>query len=114
MQGLNLIMKLIIHTWLKKTTDIHKQNPKFKGYKIISEFEVILGSGYIEYPLGCKNVGCFVDEVIKSENKMAFYFKQTKKDIIMTEEDKLDYRNDKICRFCDKEKLFDKVRDHCH
>ena len=45
---------------------------------------------------------------------MAFYFKNTKKDIIMTEEDDEDYRNDNICRFCEKEILSDKVRDHCH
>ena len=29
----------------------------------------------------------FVDEVMKLENKMVFYFKHTKKDIIMTEKD---------------------------
>ena len=45
---------------------------------------------------------------------MAFYFKNTEKDIIMTEEDEEDYRNDNICRFCEKEILSDKVRDHCH
>ena len=33
---------------------------------------------------------------------MAFYFKNTKKDIIMTEEDEEDYRNNNICRFCEK------------
>ena len=32
---------------------------------------------------------------------MAFYFKNTKKDIIMTDEDE-DYGNNKICRFCEK------------
>ena len=32
----------------------------------------------------------------------------------MTEEDEEDYRNDNICRFCEKEILSDKVRDHCH
>ena len=33
---------------------------------------------------------------------MAFYFKNTKKDIIMTEENEEDFRNDNICRFCEK------------
>ena len=45
---------------------------------------------------------------------MAFYFKNTNKDIDMTEEDEEDYKNDNICRFCEKEILSDKVRDHCH
>ena len=56
----------------------------------------------------------FVNEVIKLENKMAFYFKNTKKDINMTDEDEEDYRNNNVCRFCEKEILSDKVRDHCH
>ena len=45
---------------------------------------------------------------------MAFYFKNTKKDIIMTQEDKEDFDNNNICRFCEKEKISDKVRDHYH
>ena len=32
----------------------------------------------------------------------------------MTEEDKEDFKNDNNCRFCEKEILSDKVRDHCH
>ena len=45
---------------------------------------------------------------------MAFYFENTKKDIIMTEENEEEYRNNNICRFSEKEILSDKVRDHCH
>ena len=45
---------------------------------------------------------------------MAFYFKNTMKDIIMTQKDEEDYRNNNICRFCEREILSDKVRDHCH
>ena len=33
---------------------------------------------------------------------MAFYFKNTNKDIIMTQEDEEDYKNNNICRFCEK------------
>ena len=73
-----------------------------------------LQSGYYKSPLVYDNVDWFVDEVIKLENKMAFYFKNTKKDIIMTEEDEEHYKNNNICRFCEKEILSDKVRDHCH
>ena len=36
---------------------------------------------------------------------MAFYFENTKKDMIMTEQNEKDYRNDFNCRFCEK-KLF--------
>ena len=45
---------------------------------------------------------------------MAFYFKNTKKNIVMTEDDEEDFGNNNICRLCEKEILSDKVRDHCH
>ena len=45
---------------------------------------------------------------------MAYYFKNTKNDIIMTEKDEEDYRNINICRFGEKNIESDKVRDHCH
>ena len=32
----------------------------------------------------------------------------------MTEDDEKDYRKYNVCRFCEKEKRPDKVRDHCH
>ena len=73
----------------------------------------VLQSGYHKSPLGYNHVDWFADEVIKLENKMAFYFKNTKKDIIMTEKDE-DFRNNNICRFCEKNIESDKVRDHCH
>ena len=97
-----------------KTTNIYKQNPVLNGYHIISELEDVLKSEYYKSPLGFNNVDWFVDEVIKLENKMAFYFKNTKKDIIMTEKDEEDYRSSNVCRFCEREILSDKVRDHCH
>ena len=76
--------------------------------------EDVLKSDYYKSPLGYDNVDWFVDEVIKLENKMAFYFKNTKKDIIMTDDDEEEYKNDNVCRFCEKEISSDKVRDHCH
>ena len=52
---------------------------------------------------------------MKTENKMSFYFKKIKKkDIIMTEENKKDFENNNNCRYCEKEILSDKVRDHWH
>ena len=97
-----------------KTSNIYKQNPVLNGYHIVSELEDILKSDYYKSPFGYNNFDWFVDEVTKLENKMAFYFKNTKKDINITQEDEEDYRNDTICRFCEKEILSDKVRDHCH
>ena len=55
-----------------------------------------------------------MDKVIKLENKMAFYFKNIKKDIIMTEENEKEVKNISICRFCGREIIDNKVRDHCH
>ena len=76
--------------------------------------EDVLESGYYESLLGYDNVDWFVNEIIKVENKMAFYFKNTKKDIVMTELDEEDFENNNICRFCDKHIESQKVRDHCH
>ena len=45
---------------------------------------------------------------------MAFYFENTKKDIIMTEENGEDFDNNNMCRFCEKYIKSDKVRAHCH
>ena len=96
-----------------KTTNIYKQKPVLNGYYIISELEDVLESSYYESPLSYDNVDCFVKEIIKLENKMAFYFKNTKKDIIMTQEDKEDFKNNNTCRFCEKNIESDKFRDHC-
>ena len=66
-----------------KTTSIYKQNPVCSCHEIISESEVVLKSGYYKFPLGYDNVDWFVIEVIKLEIKMGFYFRNTKKDIIL-------------------------------
>ena len=44
-------------------------------------------------------------KLLKLENKMNFYFKNTKKDIVMTQEDEEDYKNNNICWFCEQEIL---------
>ena len=64
--------------------------------------EDVLESGYYESPLGYNNVDWFVNEIIKLENQMAFYCKNTMKDFIMTEDDEEDFSNNNICRFCEK------------
>ena len=62
-------------------------------YFLISELKDVLRSGYYKSPLGYQNVDWFVNEVIKLENKMAFYFENTKKGFIMTDEDEEHYSN---------------------
>ena len=100
--------------WVTKQPNIFKQNPVLNGYRIESEWENVLQSGYHKSPLADNNVDWFVDEVKKLEIKIAFYFKKTKKDIIMTEKDEEDYKKNNICRFCERNIESDKVRDHCH
>ena len=97
-----------------KTTNIYKQNPVLNGYLIVSELEDFLQSGYHKSPLGYENVDCLLMRLKKLENKMAFYFKNTKKDIIMKQKDEEVYKNNNICRFCEKNIESDKVSDHCH
>ena len=84
-----------------KTTNIYKQNPILNGYHIKSELDDVLESGYHKTPLGYKLVDWFVNEIIKLENKKTFYFKNTEKDINMTEDDEEDFENNNICRFCE-------------
>ena len=74
----------------------------------------VLKSGCYKSLLGYKNVDWFVDEVVKLDTEMAFYFKNTNKDIIMTEEDEEIFSNKNFCRFCEKNMESDKNSDHCH
>ena len=84
------------------------------GYHIVSELENVLKSGYYKGSLGYNNADWFVNEVIKIENKMAVYFKNSSKDTVMTEEDEENFENNNDCRFCEKRIIVNKVRDHCH
>ena len=45
---------------------------------------------------------------------MAFFFKDTKKDIIMTVENEEYYKNNNLCQFSGREILSDQFRGHCH
>ena len=74
-----------------KQTNIYSQNPVVNGYHIESELDDIKQSSYYKSPLRYNNVDWFVDEVEKLENEMTSYFENTKKDIIMTEEDEKDF-----------------------
>ena len=85
----------------KKTTNIYKQIPVCNGFEMVSEVEDVLKSGYHKSLLGYENLDWIVTEIIKLENKMSFHFKITKKDIIMTQEDKEDSENNNTCRFCE-------------
>ena len=92
-----------------RTTNIYKQNPALNSFHLVSELEDVLTSDYHMSPLGYNNVDWFVDEVIKLENKMALYFKNTNKDIIMTEEDEKDFKNNNFCRICEKKLIVIKL-----
>ena len=46
-----------------KTTNIYKKNPVLNGYRIESELEDVLKSGYYKCPLGYDNVDWFVKGV---------------------------------------------------
>ena len=70
-----------------KTTNIYKQNPVLNGYHIISELEDALKNDYYKSPSGYDNIDWFVNEVIKLENKTAFCFKKTNKDVVTTQGD---------------------------
>ena len=97
-----------------KTTNIYKQIPVCNGYEIGSELENVLKSGCYKSPLGYKNVDWFVDENIKLEKKDDFYFRNTSKDIIMTQEHEEDFEIIIFCRFCEKQIIDSKVGVHCH
>ena len=47
-----------------QTTNMYKQNPVLNEYRIASELDDVLKSGYHISPLGYDNVDWFVDEVI--------------------------------------------------
>ena len=49
-------------------------------------------SGFYGSPLEYENVHLSVEEAVKLENKMVFYFKNSKKNIKMIEEDDEEYR----------------------
>ena len=85
-----------------------------KDYRILSKIKSVLKSGYCKSLLGYENAVWFVNELLKLEIQMNFCFKNTKKDIIMTQEDKEDFEKKNICRFCEKKVEPDKVKDHCH
>ena len=97
-----------------KINNIYKQIPVCNGCEIVSEFEEDLKSGYHKSPLGYENIDWFSVEIIKLENKMTFYFKNTNKVIIMTQEDEKIFEANNIFRFSEKQIIDLKVRDHCH
>ena len=99
---MKLIIKSTILVKANKTTNIYKQNPVCNGYYMISELDDVLQSDFSKSPLGFDNVDWFAKEIIKTGNKLAFYFKNTRKDTIKTNEDEGDYRINNICRFCEK------------
>ena len=71
--------------------------------KIVNELDDVLQSNYYHFLLVYGNVDWFVEEVKKLGSKMNFHYcKNTKKDIIMTQEDEENYINEKIVDFVKK------------
>ena len=68
----------------------------------MSELEDVLKSDYYKSPLGYNTLDWFLVEVIKIENKITFYYKNSNKEIIITEEKEGDFSNSNICRFSEK------------
>ena len=62
-----------------KTTNLYKQNPILIGYRVESELDDILKSGYHKSPLGYNNVDWFVNEVTKIEKKWLSILKTLRK-----------------------------------
>ena len=75
----------------------------------MSKLDDVSESFYYESPLGYNKVDWNVNEVIKLENKLACFFKNTNKDIIMTKQDEEGYRSNNVCRLSEKKVLSDKV-----
>ena len=71
--------------------------------------ENVLQCGYYRSILDYDNVDWFSIENLKLENKMDFYLQNSKKDILMTEKDEEDHKNNSICRFCGKAFLIHKI-----
>ena len=94
--------QLIILVLVIKQLIFINKNPVINGYHIESELNDILKSVYSESPLGYNNVDWFVDDVIKLETKTAFYFINTNKDSIITEENEEGYRKNNTCGLCEK------------
>ena len=85
-----------------KNTNIFTQNPVNNGCYIVSVLDNVLRSGYYESPPGYENVYWFTDEVIRFENKVAFFIENTNKDIIMSEKEEEGYGNNSLFQFCEK------------
>ena len=75
----------------------------FIGYYLKSEVGDVLKCCYYNSNLDYDNEDWFVNEVIKLEIRKVFYFKKTMKTFILSEEGVEDYKNNNICRFCEKQ-----------
>ena len=71
----------------KKANVFYEQNLVCYGFCTVSEWNDALRSSFIQSLLGYDRVDWFVDEVIKLDKHMNFFFENTKKEIIMTKED---------------------------
>ena len=66
------------------------------------ELNEFSGSGYYGFLLGYNVVHWFVEELLKSDNRMNVYFKNTKKLGLKTQEYEKHYGNTDIFWFCER------------
>ena len=81
---------------------------------MVSELNDVLKSGYYKSPLAYSDVDWFADEVINLEKKMAFFFRNTNKHIILSEKDEEHYRKNNIIQFSEKNMESDEDKYHSH
>ena len=95
----------------KKSKNVFRQNRTCNGFYIVSELNDVLQSEY-HSNFGENILEWFVNEVIKIEDKMTFYFRNTKNDIVLTRKDEEDFKNSTVCWFCELPLGGRAVRDH--
>ena len=69
-----------------KSTDTSWKNPLLNRKINFSELNDVLQSGFFKCPLGENYVDWYVTEIVKLENRMVIFCKNTKKGNIMSED----------------------------
>ena len=82
-----------------ETSNILKQNPVCNVFYIVSELNDVSKSANSESNLNYDIIDSFVDEVIKLENRMVFFFENILRKIIIGKEDEEQNRKTHICSF---------------
>ena len=79
----------------------------------MNDLNDVLQGGFCETLLSYDILDWFVNEVRKIDNYMGFFFKNTNKDMLLTEEDEQTFDHINICLSCETSIKPNKVRDQC-